>query len=147
MEITPDILATFVSFFGTAIVLFASMFAMGRWLDRKITDTRVELKSDIANTRAELKGDIANIHIELKGDIANTRAELKGDIANTRAELKDDIRLVRQNSEDAHREINERLRALKDQAHVVDKGLSTLTARVDCIDDKIDGIQRQLEEA
>lgn len=114
MEITPDILATFVSFFGTAIVLFASMFTMGRWLDRKITDTRVELKSDIVNTRAELK---------------------------------DDIRLVRQNSEDAHKEINERLRALKDQAHVVDKGLSTLTARVDCIDDKIDGIQRQLEEA
>ena len=136
MYISMNMLVLIVSFFGTVIVLFASMFAMGCWLDRKITDTRVELKSDIANTRAELKGDIANTH-----------AELKGDIANTRAELKDDIRLVRQNSEDAHKEINERLRALKDQAHVVDKGLSTLTARVDCIDDKIDGIQRQLEEA
>ena len=125
MYISMNLLVLIVSFFGTVIVLLASMFAMGRWLDRKITDTRVELKSDIANTRAELKDDIAN----------------------TRAELKDDIRLVRQNSEDAHKEINERLRALKDQAHVVDKGLSTLTARVDCIDDKIDGIQRQLEEA
>ena len=125
MDITPDILATIASFVGTAIVLFASLIASTRWLDRKITDTRVELKSDIQLVQQKLEGDIAS----------------------TRAELKGEIQLVRQNSEEAHREINDRLRALKDQVHVVDKGLSTLTARVDCIDDKIDSMQRQSEEA
>ena len=194
MDMTPDILATIASFVGTTIVLFASLIASTRWLDRKITDTRVELKGDIqrvqqklegdiastrselkdtraelkgdiqrvqqklegdiANVRVELKGDIANFHSELKGDIASTHSELKGDIVNVRSELKaarvelkGEIQLVRQNSEEAHREINDRLRALKDQVHVVDKGLSTLTARVDCIDDKIDSMQRQSEEA
>ena len=145
MYISMNLLVLIVSHLCGAIMVFAALFAMMRWFDRKRPPPKVKRRyEDIC---AELKGDIANIHIELKGDIANTRAELKGDITNTRAELKDDIRLVRQNSEDAHKEINERLRALKDQAHVVDKGLSTLTARVDCIDDKIDGIQRQLEEA
>ena len=134
MYISMNLLVLIVSHLCGAIMVFAALFAMMRWFDRKRPPPKVKRRYE--DIYAELKGDIANIHMELKGDIANTRAELK-----------DDIRLVRQNSEDAHKEINERLRALKDQAHVVDKGLSTLTARVDCIDDKIDGIQRQLEEA
>ena len=169
MDVTPDILATIVSFFSTIIVLIISQFAMARWFDKKIidfrtelkgdiADTRMELKGDIANTRAELKGDMANFRTELKGDMANFRTELKGDIENNRTELngsladlrmelKSDIKLVQQKSEEAHKEINGRLNVLTDKVHDLDKGLSTLKATVDCIDDKVDSIQRRLDDA
>lgn len=114
MDVTPDILATIVSFFSTIIVLIISQFAMARWFDKKIIDFRTELKGDIANNRAELKGD---------------------------------IRLVQQKSEEAHKEINGRLNVLTDKVHDLDKGLSTLKATVDCIDDKVDSIQRRLDDA
>ena len=180
MDVTPDILATIVSFFSTIIVLIISQFAMARWFDKKIIDFRTELKGDIADTRMELKGDIANTRAELKGDMANFRTELKGDmadlhtelkgdiennrtelngsladlrmelksdIADTRMELKGDIKLVQQKSEEAHKEINGRLNVLIDKVHDLDKGLSTLKATVDCIDDKVDSIQRRLDDA
>lgn len=103
MDVTPDILATIVSFFSTIIVLIISQFAMARWFDKKIMDTRAELKGD--------------------------------------------IRLVQQKSEEAHKEINGRLNVLTDKVHDLDKGLSTLKATVDCIDDKVDSIQRRLDDA
>lgn len=114
MDVTPDILATIVSFFSTIIVLIISQFAMARWFDKKIMDTRVELK---------------------------------GDMTELRTELKSDIRMVERKSEEAHKEINGRLDVLTDKVHDLDKGLSTLKATVDCIDDKVDSIQRRLDDA
>ena len=60
--------------------------AEGRF-ERRLTEVKAELKTDIAGFRAELKGDVAGLRTELKGDIAGLRAELKGDIAETKAEL------------------------------------------------------------
>jgi chromosome segregation ATPase len=43
-------------------------------LDRKLDETKAELKQDISNTRSELKQDISDI----KGDIKALHVEVKG---------------------------------------------------------------------
>ena len=110
MYISLNALVFIVSHCCVTIMLFAALFAMMRWFDRKrpppkvkrrYEDARFELKGDIIKARAELKDDIIKARAELKDDIIKARAELKDDIRLVRAELKDDIQLIRQNSEDA----------------------------------------------
>ena len=64
-----------------------------------------------------------------------------------RTELKRDIQRVEDKSEAAHKGINTRLDVLSGQVSHIDKQVATLTARVDCVDDKIDNIQRCLDGA
>ena len=68
-------------------------------------------------------------------------------ITNVRTELKVDIQRVEDKSEAAHKGINTRLDVLSGQVSHIDKQVATLTARVDCVDDKIDNIQRCLDGA
>ena len=68
-------------------------------------------------------------------------------ITNVRTELKVDIQRVKDKSEAAHKGINTRLDVLSGQVSHIDKQVATLTARVDCVDDKIDNIQRRLDGA
>ena len=68
-------------------------------------------------------------------------------ITNVRTELKVDIQRVEDKSEAAHKGINTRLDVLSGQVSHIDKQVATLTARVDCVDDKIDNIQRRLDGA
>ena len=68
-------------------------------------------------------------------------------ITNVRTELKVDIQRVEDKSEAAHKGINTRLDVLSGQVSHIDKQVATLTARVDCDDDKIDNIQRCLDGA
>ena len=57
-----------------------------------------------------------------------------------RRDLRGEIKEVRQASDTAHKEIQLRLGNVETQ-------LAAITARVDCIDDKVDHIQRRLDDA
>ena len=57
-----------------------------------------------------------------------------------RRDLRQEIKESRQASETAHKDIQGRLNNVETQ-------LASLAARVDCVDDKIDSIQRQLTDA
>ena len=56
-----------------------------------------------------------------------------------RRDLRGEIKEVRQASDTAHKEIQLRLGNVETQ-------LAAITARVDCIDDKVDHIQRRLDD-
>lgn len=56
-----------------------------------------------------------------------------------RRDLRGEIKDVRQASDTAHKEIQIRLGNVETQ-------LAAITARVDCIDDKVDHIQRRLDD-
>ena len=68
-------------------------------LDKKLTDTKYELKSDILDSRKEAKEDLVreatSIRKEAKEDLdrklAETKAELKQDILDSRKEAKEDL--------------------------------------------------------
>ncbi len=45
--------------------------------DRKLSDTRAELKDEIASVRTELKDEIASVRTELKSEIAEVRSDMK----------------------------------------------------------------------
>ena len=102
---------------AAAVVLFLRIHTgidgVRKELKGDIDNLRTELKGDIDNLRTELKGDIDNLRTELKGDIDNLRTELKGDIDSLRTELKGDILRVETKSEDAHKEINNKLAGIQ----------------------------------
>ena len=84
--------------------------------------------------------------IALFGYLEIIRRDLRQEIKEARQAsetahngLRQEIREVRQASETAHQDIQGRLSNVETQ-------LAAVTARVDCVDDKIDHIQRQLTE-
>lgn len=85
--------------------------------------------------------------IALFGYLEIIRRDLRQEIKETRQAsetahngLRQEIREVRQASESAHQDIQGRLSNVETQ-------LAAITARVDCVDDKIDHIQRQLTDS
>ena len=69
---------------------------------------------------------------------ANGR-ELKGDMTSQTTDLKADITAVGDKSETAHRQTNEKLETLT-------VNVATLAEGTKCVEDKVDGIQRRLDE-
>ena len=85
--------------------------------------------------------------IALFGYLEIIRRDLRQEIKESRqasetanSDLRQEIKETRQASETAHKDIQGRLNNVETQ-------LASLAARVDCVDDKIDSIQRQLTDA
>ncbi|HHT9119353.1 MAG TPA: hypothetical protein ACFYD3_02270 [Candidatus Hypogeohydataceae bacterium YC41] len=59
-------------------------------LDKKVSETRIELKADIKELEERLKADITKVEERLKADIAG----LKADMSEVEGRLKADIKLL-----------------------------------------------------
>ena len=112
---------TVVTGLGVLIALFGYLEIIRRDLRQEIKETRQASETANSDLRQEIK-------------------ESRQASETAHGVLRQEIREVRQASETAHKDIQGRLNNVETQ-------LASLAARVDCVDDKIDSIQRQLTDA
>ena len=113
---------------GTVVAGLGVLIALFGYLEIIRRDLRQEIK--------EARQASESAHNGLRQEIKETRQASE----TAHNGLRQEIREVRQASESAHQDIQGRLSNVETQ-------LAAITARVDCVDDKIDHIQRQLTDS
>ena len=136
---------------GAAVVLFAALFGFWSRLDTKIErlDTKLsgevnsldtKLSGEINSLDKKLSGEINSLDRKLSGEINSLDKKLSGEINSLDKKLSGEIKEVRLASEAAHKEIIGRLGGIETTQATHTERFNTISARIDCVEDKIDSL-------
>ena len=84
---------------------------------------------------------------KLDGKINAMDSKLDGKIQSLDTKLSGEIKEVRLASENAHKEIISRLGEIEKVQATHTERFNTVDTRINCVDDKVDGIQRRLDDS
>ena len=130
---------TVVTGLGVLIALFGYLEIIRRDLRQEIKESRQASEAANSDLRQEIK-EVRQASETAHGVLRQEIKESRQASETAHGILRQEIREVRQASETAHKDIQGRLNNVETQ-------LAAIAARVDCVDDKIDSIQRQLTDA
>ena len=116
------------------VAIFLALFGFWWRLDSKINLLDAKLTTQIKDLDARLSGETKSVESRLSGEIGTLDTKLSGEVKE-----------VRQASEDAHKEIINRLNAVAKTQATHSERFNTIGERFNTLDERFNTVQTQIQ--